>query len=148
MLVIGYWLAFNQPTELEKQIADGEAYVFWVKTTPTDFEVVPLRRDLPKNLDPEAALKLTLEQLVAGPSDEETATGLTTAIPGEVVVNSADISGGIATVDFNEEIDKDVAGSARVLAIREQLERTIGRFPGVRDIKLTINGERDVALEP
>lgn len=148
ILVLGYWLAFNQPTELQKQVSDGEVYVYWVKTTPTDFEVVPQRRVLSAGLDNEVALKLTMEMLMVGPTDNEKLTGLTTAIPKDAVVRSVKITGNKATVDFNEKIDTGVAGSATVLAIREQLDSTIRRFPGIDEVELTVNGERPVQLEP
>ena len=63
-------------------------------------------------------------------------------------MNSVSIEDGLITVDFNERIDEGVAGSARVLAIRDQLEKTLLRIPRVTSYKLTVNGEREVILEP
>ena len=55
---------------------------------------------------------------------------------------------GVVTVNFNENIDKGVAGSATVTAIRGQIEKTVMRFPEVKELSLMVDGQRPVSLEP
>ena len=146
---LGWYLAFVAPNDVERALVkEGETYIFLVKSTPTDIEVLPILREIPAGLSMEEAAKATIQNLLAGPTQFDIANGFSTAINEGVVVNSVSIEGGMITVDFNERIDEGVAGSARVLAIRDQLEKTLLRIPRVTSYKLTVNGEREVILEP
>lgn len=93
--------------------------------------------------------RTVLEELVDGPSSSEKNEGYTTSLPSGVVVRSvAADAEGIVTVDFTSSLERGVAGSCRVQAIREQIERTLKQFPEVRDIVITVNGDEDEVLQP
>ena len=55
---------------------------------------------------------------------------------------------GVATADFSPELRAYGGGSARALAIREQITRTLLQFPAVRKVRITIVGQSEGVLEP
>lgn len=148
VLGIGYYLLFNQIGEVGKQIAKGNVYIYFVKSGETGMEFIPRQRDIEPNLAESDALLSTLQLLLAGPTEQEKASGLATVISPQAEVQSVKVKDGLVTVSFNEFIDKGVAGSETVLGIRGQIEKTIQRFPDVREIKLVVDGKREVVLEP
>jgi hypothetical protein len=103
-----------------------------------------------------------LEALLWGPP--RTQIGFQTALPtpqevlrypgrepgwgARVTLRSLVIHDGIATADFSPELRAYGGGSARVLAIREQITRTLLQFPTVRDVRITIAGQSEGVLEP
>jgi len=90
----------------------------------------------------------TLEELLKGPTSAEQSQGFSTALNAGIKVNSLTISNGIARVDFDSNLNKNVAGSCRVLAIRAQIEETLKQFPTVQNVIISINGNRENILEP
>lgn len=93
--------------------------------------------------------RLAIEQLLAGPTDLESAQGIKTAIPTVAKLRSvAADAGGTVTADFYQTLERGVAGSCRVMAIREQITRTLLQFPEVRDVIISVNGNADEALQP
>ena len=89
--------------------------------------------------------------------------GFTTAIPSpEEVLNHAGrqsdwgprvrlrkltIVEGVATADFTKEMAAYGGGSARVLAIQEQITLTLKQFPSVKEVRILVDGKPD-ALQP
>ncbi len=90
----------------------------------------------------------TLEELLKGPTSAEKSQGFSTALNAGVKVNSLIISNGIARVDFDSNLNKNVAGSCRVLAIRAQIEETLKQFPTVQNVIISVNGNTENILEP
>jgi len=90
----------------------------------------------------------SLEELLKGPTSAEQSQGFSTALNAEAKVNSLTITNSIARVDFDSNLDKSVAGSCRVLAIRAQIEETLKQFPTVQDVIISINGKTENILEP
>lgn len=96
-----------------------------------------------------AVYRAVLEELLKGPDVGEKRDGLSTAIPAGVAVRSvAADAEGIVTADFSEQLDKGVAGSCRVTAIRAQIEATLKQFPEVRDVIIAVNGDAEESLQP
>ena len=103
-----------------------------------------------------------LRELVAGPSDGNLA-GAATAFPSlqeiltypgreadwgyEVKLLSLNITNGVATANFSQELRAYGGGSARVQMIRQQVERTLKQFPTVRSVVIQIEGDSN-ALQP
>lgn len=92
--------------------------------------------------------KTTIEELLKGPTITEQSQGFSTALNTDVKVNSLSISNGIARVDFNLNLNSDVAGSCRVQAIRAQIEETLKQFPTVQNVIISVNGKAENILEP
>lgn len=103
-----------------------------------------------------------LEALLWGPPPGNLA-GFTTAIPTpeevlaypgrmpdwgpRVTLRNLTIVDGIATADFSREITAQAGGATRVLLIREQITQTLLQFSTVKEVVITVEGQRDV-LEP
>jgi spore germination protein GerM len=84
--------------------------------------------------------------LLEGPTTEEEEEGYSTAIDSEATLNSFRIEEKTAYLDFSEELD--ASGSAMVMAIREQIEKTLLQFESVDDVVISINGETEEVLQP
>ncbi len=99
-------------------------------------------------VDASAPARGALEELLAGITAEEEGEGLTTAINEGVVINELTIEDGVARVDFSSELNEGVAGSATVMAIRDQIEATLLQFDTVDEVVISIEGESEKILQP
>lgn len=95
----------------------------------------------------DAPARTALEELLAGPTPMEANQGYRTSLPPGVRINALSISGGVARVDFSDELLAVASGSCRVSAIRSQIASTLRQFPSVQRVEITIGGRTD-ALEP
>lgn len=126
-----------------------EISVYFNKSEPTEIVQVAVKRTIADGeRDTEALAAEALNELLKGPTDEEKTQGLSTAIAGDCQLNYVKIENGVATADFCEKFDYQVGGSARVLAIRAQVEKTLKQFPEISEVKMTVEGEREAVLEP
>lgn len=108
--------------------------------------VFPVDRVVPTKT---AGYRAALEATLKGPTADEKANGFSTAIPVSAALKSvAADAQGIVTADFTDALDRGVAGSCRVLAIRAQIETTLRQFPEVRGVQITVNGRADDVLQP
>lgn len=94
-----------------------------------------------------APARAAIEELLKGPSDSERAAGMLTSIPGGVRLLGITISGGVARVNFSDELRAAAGGSCRVAAVRSQIESTLKQFSTVSSVVILVNGQGDV-LEP
>jgi len=141
----GYWLV-GQYYHPQQSAVTRTIMVYFNKSEPTDIVQVAVERNIIKTV---AVATAAMQELLKGPTEAEKAEGLTTAINAGTVLNYVKINAGIATVDFNEQFDFQMGGSARVRAIYQQIFKTLTQFSTVKEIKLTINhGERPANLEP
>ena len=123
-----------------------EIVVYFSRSEPTDIVQVAVKRTIIKTSKVATA---AIEKLLEGPTEEEKAQGLTTAINSGTKLNYVQIENGVATVDFNDRFDYQMGGSARVRAIYQQIYKTLTQFSTVKEIKITINhGARPANLEP
>ncbi|MEA1909659.1 MAG: GerMN domain-containing protein [Patescibacteria group bacterium] len=122
-----------------------KSQVYFVKTMSTENELVAVER----SVDPLAALATVLVQsILVGPSGAELGQGLTSAISYSAKLNYVRLDGGTAFVDFNNEFDKNIAGSAKVIATQDQINKTLTSLPGIEEVRLTIDFEtRPAVLE-
>ena len=107
--------------------------------------VLPFKREVPKT---QAVAKSALEELLKGPSSQEIYAGYATSINPGVKVQSLIIENGVAKVDFSEELDKNVAGSCRVLAIKAQITETLRQFSTVKSVVISVDGRVEDILQP
>lgn len=87
-----------------------------------------------------------INALLEGPNSEEEENGYLTTIASEATLNSFRIEEKTAYLDFSEELD--ASGSATVMAIREQIEKTLLQFGSIDDVVISINGETEEILQP
>lgn len=107
--------------------------------------VFAVERRIPKT---PAVARCALEELLEGPTDQETARDYFTSINPGVKIERLVIENGIAKVDFNEQLQAGVAGSCRVFAIRAQITQTLRQFPTIDDVIISINGRTRDILQP
>ncbi|HEV7920563.1 MAG TPA: GerMN domain-containing protein [Thermoanaerobaculia bacterium] len=101
---------------------------------PTDCEKVdPFERPMPNDAE------LVAEALVEGPNDVEQRRGATNPFPEGSSVQSVKIADGVLTIDFNERL-QNVGGACAAQAIRNSVEATLKRVPGVRRVVITAGG--------
>ncbi len=103
-----------------------------------------------RTIDPNKnAYRQAIEALLAGPTAAELASGYITSIPSGAKLRSITVDAqGKVTADFETSIQKGVAGSCRVGAIRAQIEQTLLQFPEVREVAITVRGDADNVLQP
>ena len=65
-----------------------------------------------------------------------------------VTLRSLTLADGIAVADFSKELAAYGGESRRASLIHAQITRTLLEFPAVRDVQITIDGQRDRLLEP
>lgn len=63
-------------------------------------------------------------------------------------LQSLEIEDGVAQVDFSQDLDEGVAGSARVMALREQIKKTLLQFETVDEVVISVDGQTEGILQP
>uniref|UniRef100_A0A7C4M0L4 GerMN domain-containing protein n=1 Tax=candidate division CPR3 bacterium TaxID=2268181 RepID=A0A7C4M0L4_UNCC3 len=89
-----------------------------------------------------------IEELVLGPTNDESEKGYFTSINMGVKLNKITIKSGTAYVDFDETLQSGVGGSCRVTAIRAQITETLKQFPNISKVEILIDGKTEDILQP
>lgn len=97
-------------------------------------------REIPKTADTAGAALSAMRALVAGPSDDEKAFGLTSAIPEGVSVNGVTLDGDTATVDLSADFASG-GGSLSTLLRVTQVVCTLTQFNGIERVAFQFDGE-------
>lgn len=108
-------------------------------------KVFPVEREVAKT---EAIARAALNELLKGATVMEKNESFFTNINSGVKIQSLTIENGIAKVDFDEQLNFQVAGSCRVIAIRSQITETLKQFPTVKDVIISVNGRTEDILQP
>ncbi len=108
-------------------------------------ELFPLSRRISREDDVATAL---FEALIAGPTEEEVSMGFYSMINPETELISVRTERMTLYADFSAELQEGVAGSASVLFIRSQIERTGRQVPRITDVVISIEGETEDILQP
>ncbi len=95
----------------------------------------------------EAVGYAALSELLKGPSVEEKEKGYSTAINEGVEILSLEVGNGTAYVDFSSEMNVS-GGSALVMAIRDQVIKTLSQFETVETVFISIEGNTEDILQP
>ena len=106
--------------------------------------VFPVTRTVPWT---DAPARAALEELLAGPTEAEREQGYGTSLNPGVTIRSLAIRDGGAEVDFSAEMER-TGGACLVTAIRAQVESTLSQFPGVRSVRIAIEGNTEEILQP
>jgi len=101
-----------------------------------DGKVSPVRRTIEST---PAVARAALTELLKGPTADERADGLSSAIPSETALRDISLSGGVATVDLDGTFD-DGGGSASMLGRVAQIVATLTRFPTIERVAFRIDG--------
>ena len=108
-------------------------------------ELFPVSRRISRDEDVAIAL---FESLIAGPTEEEIQMGFYSMVNPETEIRSVRSQGGTLYVDFSGELQEGIAGSASVLFVRSQIERTGMRVPRITNVVISIEGETEDILQP
>ncbi|MEK7664434.1 MAG: GerMN domain-containing protein [Patescibacteria group bacterium] len=135
---------FTLPVKLPK-MEPMQVSVFFGKYGKDECEKVSeVKRTIQKTTAP---ARTALEELLIGPYIKEN-TEYFTSINSGVKIQSLTIENGVAKVDFSAELNKNVAGSCRVMAIRSQIEKTLLQFSTVKSVVISVNGRTEDILQP
>lgn len=88
-----------------------------------------------------------IEALLNGLTAEEKSM-YSTAIKKGTLLQKFEVKNGVAYVDFSSELNKEVAGSCTVTAIRSQIEKTLIALPDIDSVVISVNGKTEGILEP
>ena len=135
---IPYGLASPTPTASSGTTAETMLVEAGVYLVTTEDVLVPRGRELSDGKLAERLDEL-LGQLAIGPSAQELADELSTALPPEVELHVSDIDGGTVTVDIAGPVDAPTGSETR-LAVG-QIVLTATSVPEVRAVLLTREGE-------
>ena len=126
---------------------DKEVSVYFLNVENQQEELVEVKRIIPH--EPGVSYPFSaLTQLLNGPTQEESESGIFSMINPGTVAYDLTLEGEVATVDFNEKLQEGVAGSATVMAIRNQIERTLLQFDYITEVVISINGDSEEILQP
>jgi spore germination protein GerM len=106
-------------------------------------KLVPVSRPL---LNEQAPLKTALQELLKGPNAQEQLRGFSTQIPKEVALLDCRLSGGVAILNFNRQLENYGGGSARLKGLLRQIVFTATALPNVGQAWLWVEGEQEVVL--
>jgi len=84
-----------------------------------------------------------LTSLLDGPTTSESKSGYISSINLGVKIQKFEISGGIASVDFDETLERAVGGSCRVANIVAQINSTLEQFGTIKKIIISIDGRTE-----
>ncbi len=128
----------QEPNASAQQVnaAPGAIYLMWQGyPTQTGPFLVPVHRDVSDAGD----LVEVLTLLAAGPTDDERAQGLSSALPDGTVVLGVTVTDGVATIDVNDAFGSG-EGSAGTAWQVAQFVYTATRLDGVDAVEFTMNG--------
>ena len=103
---------------------------------------------IPRMISKENLATALFESLIAGPTKSETEIGFYSMINPETKLKFVRTEGRTIYVDFSNELQEGIAGSASVLFIRSQIEMTGRQVPGITEVVISIEGETEEILQP
>ena len=115
-----------------------DATLYWVRSDPTTFTLVPRSRRLGSR-DAGAYARAAVAALAAGPNASERAAGLSSAVPTGTEAISARLRNGTLSVDLSDEFVSG-GGSASMRARLEQLRWTLTQPTWVDAVDLQVEG--------
>lgn len=104
-------------------------------------KVFPVKRRIKD--EPNVAT-LTIEKLLLGPNELEKTHGYYSSL-GDAKLNSINIMGDVATIDF-EKLPS--GGSCLVGQARAQIEGTLKQFDTIKSVVITVKGDSTDVLQP
>ncbi len=141
-----------QEKKIEESAAEDElapetlsVQVYFVRVVDGQEEIVPVEREIAYT---NTASETAIEELLKGPLPEEEEQGYSTAINENTHLQSIEVSNKVARINFSQRLDEDVAGSARVTAIRNQIEKTLLQFDAIDEVIIAVDGETEGILQP
>lgn len=138
---------YEVDTDLEEEL-DVETQIvsiYFLEVVDGQEQIVEVSREIDSTL---SIARETINELLKGPSLQEEADGISTSIPEGTELLGINIENGIAFVDFSQELQEGVAGSAWVTSIRDQIENTLLQFETIDQVIILVEGESEEVLQP
>jgi germination protein M len=110
---------------------------FWLGGLPGSDGLVAVLREVPGT---KAVATAAVNQLLAGPTADESGRSISTAVPEGSQLLGLSIEGGVATVNLSSEFESG-GGSASVLTRLGQMVYTLTQFPTVKSVVFQIEGQ-------
>lgn len=107
--------------------------------------VYPVERTIEKT---PAIGTASINELLKGPTAEEKNAGYFTSLNENITLKKLTIEDGTALADFDEQLEYQVGGSCRVIAIYAQIAETLKQFPTVQKVIISVNGRTEDILQP
>lgn len=120
-------------TATETETATSSVAVYLLR----DGKVSPVRRTIEST---PAVARAALTELLGGPTADERADGLSSAIPSGTTLRDISLADGVATVDLDGTFDGG-GGSASMLGRVAQVVATLTRFPTIERVAFRIDGK-------
>lgn len=117
-----------------------DAVVYFVTSRGTSFGLTPAYRRLGGG-DAVGRARREVAALAAGPTPQEAARGLSSAVPADTKVLGAGIEGATLTIDLSPAFEQG-GGSAMMMGRLNQLFYTLTQPDGVSSVVLRIAGRR------
>ena len=117
-----------------------DTVVYFVASDGTSFHLAPAYRRAGR-ADAVTRAERAVAALAAGPTPDEAARGLSSAVPADTRVLDASLSNGTLTVDLSGAFERG-GGSAMMVGRLNQLFYTLTRPENVRGVVLEIDGRR------
>jgi hypothetical protein len=119
--------------------------VYFVQVIDNQEQLVEVERTVPYTV---ALARTALIELIKGPSNQEKEQGFSTMINEQTQLQRIEIIDKVVYVDFSQELQENVAGSAWVTMIREQIEKTLVQFDTIDQVVISINDQTEDILQP
>ncbi len=100
---------------------------------------------LPVETETVALAELAMQQLLEGPTPEETEFGLLTQIPEGTVLNSVEVTAGVAIVDLSPTFESG-GGSLSMLLRVAQVVHTLTQFSDIQGVSFELDGQPVTAI--
>ena len=143
IIIFGIYFIFKDNSELisnKKQLA--EVSLFFIRAGSEELVAVPRKIQDKENIE-----RQTLQELINGPTVNEK-DKFFSIINTDTKIQRFKVENKTAFVDFSEELKRNMAGSMQVLAVRDQIERTLKQFESVDEVIISINGRTEDILQP
>lgn len=98
----------------------------------------PTSRQVRVSPRPPTHLASVLDALIGGPTEADVDDGLRSVVPSTTAVRAVTVDGDTAVVDLSEEF-ASIGGERELLAVG-QVVLTVTTFPGVRQVRLQLEG--------
>lgn len=123
---------------------DNRVMVYFIGPANGSHTIVPVERTV-RGRGVEVVLRGAIEALLAGPTPEDRARGLSTEIPAGTRLRSLTVREGVATLDLSEAVASG-GGSASMLGRVWQIVYTGTQHPAAPQVRLLIEGAERRAL--
>ncbi len=141
---------FVVPVKITKTVAGTLQVKLYFNNNSIDPEyacknVLPVDRGISET---KGVARATLDELLKGPTRQEILDGFFTSINSDVKIQKLSIEDNVAKVDFDSNLEKNVGGSCRTTAIKNQITQTLLQFKTIQSVIISINGKSGGILQP